>query len=370
MKKYDLFIFAAEDSADLHGYNLITEIKKTSNLNILSVAGPRMRKHDIDVFLKMENFHVMGFIDIIFSLHKIVKLFFKLRKKILKENPKVLVFIDYPDFTLRLERSLRKKGFKNKIVHYVAPTVWAWRKKRALILSKNVDTLLTIFPFEKKYFSHTSLDVKYIGHPLYEISQNIQPTKRDYIGIFPGSRKNEIIRNLPFQLYTMKKLLELNKDLKFGISNSNPSLIQKILTEQKIKLKNLKLFNFEENYHFMKKMKFALATSGTINLELALHNVPTIVNFAIKPLDLFIGKYLLKINLPFYCIVNILLQKEVFYELYGPKLTKENLYNLSKKMLLDNRLYKKALDGCEKVKNILSSNDANKEAAKIILSKI
>ncbi|NGX62786.1 MAG: Lipid-A-disaccharide synthase [Candidatus Anoxychlamydiales bacterium] len=369
MQKYDLFIFAGEDSSDLLGYNLVKELLSINpTLKILAVAGPLMRKLKIDILMNMEDFHVMGFVDIIFAFVRLIKNFFFLRKKILNYSPKACVFIDYPDFNLRLEKALRKKGYKNKIIHYVSPSVWAWRKNRASFMAKYVDLLITIFPFEKKYFTHTSLDVKYIGHPL-SCSLNIQNLKKDYIGIFAGSREKEIIRNLPIQLKAAQKLLLDDSDLKFAISTTS-DLIHKIFKDSKLDPKNFIFFPREKNYEYMNKMKMALATSGTINLELALHRVITVVNFAIKPLDLFIAQKILKIDLKFYCIVNIILEEKLFHELYGPNLSVDSLYKTSKKILNDENLQRISKSLFDKLFQSLNQKNPNKNAASLILSNL
>jgi lipid-A-disaccharide synthase len=371
MDKYDIFIFAAEDSADVFGQNLIKELLSLDpQLKILAVAGPRMRKYNIKTLMKMENFHIMGFIDIIFALPKLIKNFIYLRKTILKYNPKICIFIDYPDFNLLLEKSLKKRGYKNKLVHYVAPTVWAWRKKRANFMAKYVDLVLSIFPFEKKYFSHTNLDIRYIGHPIaYDIiNMKDKNFEKNLIGIFPGSRKKEIEKNFPIQLQAAKKLLTDNNNLKFAISVTHKDLINKIFKKSNPNLSNFIFFHRNKNYVFMKKLKMAIATSGTITLELALNKVPTVVNYAIKPLDLFIAKNLIKINLPYYCMVNIIANKEIFFELYGPNLTINNLYEACKKFLFNENKKNQCLQECENLIQILGNKNANKKAAKIIYS--
>ncbi len=365
MQTYDLFICAFEDSADIHGKNLILELlKKNPNLKILAIAGPKMRETNIDIFMNMENFQVMGFVDIIYALPKLIKNFFSIRKKILKINPKASIFIDYPDFNLRLEKSLRKKGYKNSLIHYISPTIWAWRKKRADFMAKYLDLLITIFPFEKKYFSHTSLDVEYIGHPLINLAneKKNETIKKELIGIFPGSRLKEIKRNLPLQLKAAKKLLIDNKNLKFVISSTNDVLIKEIFENENLDRKNFQIFSRDQNYSFMKKMKLAMATSGTINLELALLKVPTAVNFAIKPIDLFIARNLLKINLKHYCIVNIILNKRVFPELYGPNLSVNSLYE-SLSTLLNENSKKDIASSLDELKLILNTNKNPSEMA-------
>ncbi|MBN2479389.1 MAG: lipid-A-disaccharide synthase [Parachlamydiales bacterium] len=375
IKRYDLFIFAGEDSGDLHGSNLINELLKSNpDIKILAVAGPRMRKYPIDVLMKMEDFHVMGFTDVILAIFKILKNFYYLRKKILFYNPKACVFIDYPDFNLRMEKSLKEKGYKNKLIHYICPTVWAWREKRKYLMEKYLDILISIFPFEKKHFEDTKLDIRYIGHPLaHQLKDSpVLPSKEKIVGIFPGSREKEISRNLPIQLEVAKNLLLDDENIRFKISNLKPPQVEKILQENiSNDLKDrFELFSSEKNYEVMKNLSFAMATSGTINLELALNLVPTVVNYVIKPLDVFIAKNILKINLRYYSIVNILLEEELFFELYGPNLTSRSLYEFSKKVLFDETVKLRILEGCKKLKNYFDNSNANYNAAKIILQNI
>ena len=212
MSTSDLFVFAGEASGDLYGKELVRSLKKENKtLRIFGVAGPLMRQEGVETLLEMEEFQVIGFFDVLICLPKLIKKFYFLRREILKRNPSIALFIDYPGFCLRQERSLRKKGYQGTIVHAIAPTVWAWGKKRISLIEKNVDILLTLFPFEKELFPTSSLQVEYVGHPL---EKKIPPQGRKktgqkkFIGIFPGSRKKEILRNIPFQLDAIRHLFQ------------------------------------------------------------------------------------------------------------------------------------------------------------------
>ena len=154
MSPIDLFISSGEPSGDLQGSLLIEALlKERSSIRIGAVAGPRMRRLPIEPYFEMEQLSVMGFIDVIAAIPHLIRQFFQIRNKILELNPKAVVCIDYPGFHLRLEKSLRKKGYRGKLIHYISPTVWAWGKKRIPQMEKTLDLLLTIFPFEKKCFS-------------------------------------------------------------------------------------------------------------------------------------------------------------------------------------------------------------------------
>jgi len=372
MTQFDLFVFAGETSGDRLGAPLLREIKKRRpSLKIAAVAGKEMRKENPHVVLQTEEFEVMGFFQVFLSIFSLVKKFFFLKRWILKHRPKVLVFIDYPGFNLRMQKALRKNGYRGKIIHYVCPTVWAWGKKRINLMEKTLDELLVLFPFEKKCFTKRSLPVKYVGHPLaFAIVPYVKMKKEKFsIGLFPGSRIKEIENNLPFHFDTVKRLLDEGKDIDIYLSVSHEKflpLIEKIMQRFPM-LKNVHLF-LSHPYQMMKKIDIALATSGTINLELALHLIPTIVTFYINKVETFIGKNILRIILPYYCIVNICQQKEIFPELYGLNLTKERLYFLTKNLIEDEKLRQKCKLECEGLKKTLYTPNPATVAAENVLS--
>lgn len=349
----DLFISTGELSGDLHGARLIQELLlMRPHLKIGAVAGPKMRLLPIQELFAMENLQVMGFLDVLWALPKLLRHFYTIRNLILTHSPKAVVFIDYPGLHMKLEKSLRKKGFKGKIIHMVCPTVWAWKKHRIAQLAETVDLLLSFFPFEKECFSHTQLPVKYIGHPLAVPIAEFAPKGmyegQKILGLFPGSRKKEIERNLPLQWAVAQRLQKLDPSLKIVVSQATDPV--------------------EKNYELMRACHLALATSGTVTLELALHGTPTVVNFFIKPLDCWIAQKIFRIHLPFYCIANIIVQKSVFPELFGPHLTEENLFFWAQKGWFDERAREECKNGCAEVRKSLGLKRAAKEAATSILS--
>lgn len=378
---YDLLLFSGESSGDLHGAKLIETLKLLrSDIKICGVAGPHMREQNIDCLLQTEEFEVMGFTDVLFSLPSLYKKFKKIQNMILGINPKICLFIDYPGFSIRMEKALRKKGYKGKLIHFICPSVWAWNKKRIDVMAKNLDLLLTIFPFEKKCFSHTDLPVQYIGNPLYEYIRSYDyeknwrekkqiESKTKIIALFPGSRKQEIERNLPLQLKVLKKIAE-KYPIKIFASLKQNNFKTKItyFIDEFFKNDNIEIIDGRENYDLMKAADLAIATSGTVTLELALHQVPTIVTYAIKTLDRIIAQKFLKIDLPHYCIVNIIENRRIFPELFGPNLTEENLFFWTDHLLSDEKSYKDCIKNCKKLFDSLESKNPSEEAAKSLLS--
>jgi lipid-A-disaccharide synthase len=362
----DLFLFAGEPSADLHGEKLLKALyAQKKDLKVIGVGGPKMRAVGMDILLPMEEFQVMGFIDVLLCFPSLLKKFFFVKRSILSLNPKAVVTIDYPGFNLRMAKALRKSRFPGKLIHYICPSVWAWGKGRIDLMAKYLDLLLTIFPFEKQYFSHTRLNVEYVGNPLiktieeYPYKNDLRtkfniPQDKPLIALFPGSRDKVIARNLPLQLQTARSLLKTHPDHLIAISGT-PSLLPNE--------PDLFFIPREYTYELMREASFSLATSGTVTLELALHRTPTVVTYSLTPTDYFLAKHLFRINLPYYCIVNIILQRQLFPECIGPHLTCDQLVKASEKLMSEREA---CLAGCEEVRAVLGKEDASRRAAHLI----
>lgn len=381
-----LFVFAGETSGDLHGEKVISYLKKLDpSLTVDGVAGPKMRNLGIKGPYKMEEFQVMGFTDVLKNLPDLYTKFHKVLNYILKENHDGCLLIDYPGFNLRLAKALREKGYKGKIIHFICPSVWAWGKKRVDVMAKHLNRLLTIYPFEAKYFEHTTLDVTYIGNPLVETIEAFQPKSsfreqtnlplnKPLIALFPGSRLGEIERNLEVQLKALEQVKASLPDYKIALSVVSPKL-QKAITDQiqKSSLKlNSDIFLVPScfNYELMQEARMALAKSGTITLELALFKKPTVVVYGLSKLNKFIAKYLLRLKLPHYCIVNILKGNTVFPEHISEGFDPDSIAKrvLDMELNLDKR--SSCIAGCEEVRQILGQHQAGLEAAQAIYEEI
>lgn len=382
MKK-KIFLFAGEKSGDLHGGKLIQAIKaKMPQASFSGVAGPEMREQGIHCFMRTEEFEFFGITDILLSFFKIRRQFYAVLNYILQNKPDVVILIDYPGFNLRLAKALRKQGFKGKIVQYIAPTIWAHGKGRAKTLEENYDLVLTVYPFEKELFKDHTLSVKYIGNPLKESVEShvyddhwaalcgIKDTN-NLIAIFPGSRKGEIQSHLPHLIGLAEKLKRENPKLSFALSCAHEKMMQLSLSE--IKNSSLKvdkdLFFVPKTYSYelMRDCRSAIAKSGSVTLELALHKRPTVVMYKISPLNRFFAKYFLRLNLSHYCIVNILNGKTTFPELIEKGLSLENLYTNLKNINDDGLPREACIAGCKELSSILQENRASHEAAEAIM---
>ncbi|NGX59011.1 MAG: Lipid-A-disaccharide synthase [Chlamydiae bacterium] len=372
MKGPSIFLFAGEASGDLHGEKLIQNLRREiPSVRIFGVGGPKMRFAGLECIMPMEKFQVMGFVDVFFALPKLFRQFFRLRDEILKENPDIILLIDYPGFNLAMAKSLFKRSFPGKICQYICPSVWAWGKKRIPKMEKILDLLFVTFPFEKEIFDPSKLQVEYVGHPLIQQTESdkappidVDPKYR-VLALFPGSRHKELLRNFPSQIRVCKKLLDEHPDLFLVVSVAEAPfslLLDQMMRKEGFLSKDRIMFvSSAQNRSLMKRANFAIAKSGTCNLELALYGVPTIVTYAINPLDLFIARNLLRIRLPHYCIVNIIAKKRIFPELYGPNFTQEALYDHAKKFLSSDQSLEECREKCREIGIILEKKQPEEE---------
>ncbi len=362
--KEGLFLFAGEPSGDVLGGKLVEALRERNpSLPISGVGGPLMQSAGMKITHPMERFQVMGFSAVLLAFPRLARDFYAIRNQILKEQPAGVVLIDYAEFNMLLARSLRKKGYRGKLIHYVCPSVWAWRKKRVYSLAKTLDSLLSILPFEKECFQKTTLPVTYVGHPLvaaidqYTYDETYPlPTEKPILALFPGSRRHEIAHNLPLQW----KAAQAFPDYTPVISVARPELMDEI---RKHVDSTAYLVPQEKRYELMRAAHLALATSGTIVLEIGLHGIPTVTTYKLSTFNSIIGGLLFRIRLPFYTLVNIICEREVFPEFIHKVLSPEKIADALRK-LDENR--ETCLQACQELRTRLFNQNASQKAAQTI----
>ena len=217
-KRIKVYLIATEPSGDVIGSNLIKSLKKEKKIKvkIYGIGGTKMISSGlVKSLFPIKKLSIFGIFEIIPNIFNIFNLLNKTEKDLIKIKPNLLVTIDSPDFNFRILKRISKKIPFTKKIHYVAPTVWAWRSGRAKYLSNYVDKLLTILPFENKYFTKHNLKTKFVGHPIYEIKKNKKINKKNLyikykikngskiISFLPGSRLSELKKSLPVLIETI-----------------------------------------------------------------------------------------------------------------------------------------------------------------------
>jgi lipid-A-disaccharide synthase len=377
-----MFIFAGEKSGDLHGSHLVNALRKQqTTFHIEGVAGPKMRNCGVRGLLKMEDFEVMGLTDVLMALPKLLRQFFAVRSHILQTNPEAVLLIDSPSFTLRLAKALRHKGYQGKIIQYISPSVWAWGNHRIQLMADSLNLLLTIYPFEDACFKNSHLNVAFVGNPLQEYIANHQyndswkekvhaPADAPLIALFPGSRLGEIMRNLPVMFDAAAAILLNHPGTACGIScghSETASTVSGLLNKYPDELrKSFLLVPKEFSYELMRDSRAAIAKSGTVTLELALHRCPTTVLYALTRLNRIYAKHILKLNLPYYCIVNILAGKPIFPEFIEKAPSKDNLVKALEELYANGPRRLEVIQSCASIADSLGDADVSKKAANAI----
>lgn len=364
----DCYVVAGEKSGDLIASQVLGNLP--SRYRMRGVVGPMLKKGGVEEAFSIEALEVMGFIPVLKKLPKILLLFHQIKKEILRENPKVVLLVDNAEFSLWLARSLRKGGYRGRILQLISPSVWAWRKGRKKWLETYFDALLSIFPFEESFFADSPLPVYYIGHPLAEELSSYPPkndlpslSDKTVISLFPGSRRKEILLNFPLQLDAVKPFEEAF--IAVGLSSLKwGKELEKLAQARGVKIH---LIPPEHRFELMQKTTLALAKFGTVNLELALFEVPTITSFPLPLLERWVLQKIFKIFLPHYSIVNLLLERRLFPEYVASFATVENLSQEVKNHLRNPRLREHAIEGCKELKRILSQKHLGRAGEEILL---
>ncbi|MEN9686030.1 MAG: hypothetical protein RLZZ28_1816 [Bacteroidota bacterium] len=364
------YIISGEASGDLHGSNLIRQLKALDKAaqvrcwggDLMETAGGILVKHYRELAF-------MGFAEVIKNLPAILRNIRFCKEDIAAYQPDVLVLIDYPGFNLRIAEWARQKGYK--IVYYISPQVWAWKASRVKKMKQCIDKMLCILPFEKDYYrDQWNWEVAYVGHPLVEVIEEKRTAFSDgdaganensrLISLLPGSRKQEISKKLPIMLEVAKSF----PDYQFVVAKA-PGLTDDFYRPFLAAYQNVSAVQ-NQTYDLLLKAKAALVTSGTATLETALFGVPEIVCYKGSPISYQIAKRLIKIK--FISLVNLIMNREVVKELIQDELTTANLTK-ELSLLLNDAARKTALKkDYADLKSILSAGGhASKKAAKIVV---
>lgn len=330
MKKTDkcCVLIAGETSGDLIGKEIAHTLKaNVPDLRMYGVAGPCMREEGVLPWIQAESFQVMGLIDVLkkgFSLYRWVQF---LKNKILKTNPEIVFCIDQPSLSIMLAKKLRKSGFTGKLVQVVAPSVWAYKEKRADIFASLFDLILPLFHFECSFFEKKMKTV-WVGHPIVDVvREHTSIVPKRYLALFPGSRKSEIMNNLPLQLKAAQIVVEEYKDLIPAVvvpNMAHVSVRNYVMSSLLSYFPQGEIFSFEERYKLMQGSKAAITKSGTVTLELALFDVPFVCCYETNFLTRLWLRWIcgLRFNKDsFFSLPNILMKKKLFPERIIPPVT-------------------------------------------------
>src|SRR5690349_7793154 len=290
------YILAGEASGDLHGSNLIKELKKLdTTASIRCWGGDKMQEAGGELVKHYRDLAFMGFTEVLMNLRTIFRNLTFCKEDIQQYKPDVLVLIDYPGFNLRIAKWAKQLGLK--VIYYISPQVWAWKENRVKMMKECIDKMLVILPFEKDYYKNKwNWEVEYVGHPLVEVVQlavgsrpsAIESSSKSVIALLPGSRKQEIKKKLPIMLQ-VSRFFPDHQFIVAKAPGTDDHFYAELLKDSP-QVSSVR----DKTYELLMQSKAALVTSGTATLETALFGVPEVVCYKGSFLSYQIGKRVVK----------------------------------------------------------------------------
>ncbi len=382
MKK-KVMIIAGEASGDLHGARLVKAmLAKQPDLSFCGMGGKELIAAGTDVLFDAKKIAVVGLAEVFSHLPDIFKARKILKTTLKKEHPSLLILIDFPDFNLMLARNAKKLGIP--VFYYITPQVWAWRTGRVKTISKRVDRIGVILPFEEEFFRSHGLAADYVGHPLLDsvkISSDRDAFCRSHgidsdnlcIGLLPGSRKKEIATLLPILLKTALRLQQKSKKRMAFLLPLASTISEKEIRENGLDDfgKELDIYLIKENrYDMMAACDIAVVVSGTVTLEMALLDTPMVVIYKVSQGTYRLGKLLINKDLKYFSLVNLIADTDVVPELFQEEVTPERIEAEVAAILFDTERREKMLRGLEDVRERMGEAGASEKAAGLALGLI
>lgn len=369
------YIIAGEASGDLHGSDLVTQIRATDpEASIRAWGGDLMEAAGATVVKHYKDLAFMGFAEVVKHLGTILENIRWCKSDILAFAPDAVIFIDYPGFNLRIAKWAKKQDLR--CFYYITPQIWAWNTGRAKIIKNTIEQLYAILPFEREFYGQYGMDVLFVGHPLKDRINRFIPEEKtiEYLrspgkpilALLPGSRKQEIRKMLPIMLDAVKPFRD--HSIALAMAPGIDADFYKDLTDEHLLQNTELLFIRNKTYDLLSDAQIALVTSGTATLETALFNVPQIVVYKGSWLSYQIARRVIKV--PYISLVNLILEKEVVPELIQNECTPENIHKVLLQLLPGGEKRQGMLQEYSALLDKLGPSGASKRVAEDLIDRI
>lgn len=378
-KPLKILIVAAEASSSLYALRLLEYWQKTKQpVQAFGIGSRDMEKSGFEIVGRAEELAVVGLIEVLAHWSKIKFTFESLVQKAKIEKPDVVLLMDYPDFNLRLAKEVKALGLR--VVYYISPQIWAWRKSRVNLIRKYVDQMIVLFPFEVDFYRANGIEAKFLGNPLLDEMKDAFvdsaqldreremcgiPKGNVILGLMPGSRKSELDHHLSVQIETAQLLAQKIKNLSVVL------MVAPTLTLEEVRAR---LPKYDFQLHLIKRppiemirlTHFILCASGTATLMVALLKVPMIIMYRFKPLTVFIARFFLKPP-KFFGLPNLIMDKMIVPEIFQEEANPANLATECAKFLNSAESRNQKSDELGELYNRLGQQGATERVAQTIL---
>jgi len=363
-------LVAGEASGDILGAGLMQALKaRHPDVRFIGIGGPRMEAQGLRSYFPLERLAVMGLVEVLGRLPELLARRKRLFKTFLDVRPDVFIGIDAPDFNLDLALKLRRNGIKT--VHYVSPSVWAWRQNRVLKIRDACDLMLTLFPFEAKFYDAHQVAVRFVGHPLADAIPLLPdraaaraelqlPQDGLVVALMPGSRGGEVGRLGPLFLAAAERLRSMRPGIRFVVPCASPD--RRAQLEQILAGRDLPLTLLDGQSHAaLAACNAVLIASGTATLEALLYKRPMVVAYSVAPLTFRILKRM--VRSPYVALPNLLAQRLLVPELLQDAATPDAMARLLSPLLDNGDVQTEGFDAIHRTLRC----DASSQAASAVL---
>ncbi len=373
MKK--VMIMTGEASGDLHGANLVRELRNQDpSIALYGVGSVRMKEAGVHLLADASEISVVGITAVLTHLPVICRVYKKLKRFLRDERPDLLVLIDFPDFNIMLGKAAKKLGIP--VLYYISPQVWAWRKGRIRTIARLVKVMIVVFPFEVPLYEKAGVDVRFVGHPLSDVVQSNltkDQAKKDFgldshgrtIALLPGSRTSEIIHLLPDMLKASRILASRFNDLQFVLPLA-PTLDRGFVRAFVEQAPDVPVRIVEGRvYDVLKASDASIVASGTATLETGLMAVPMVIAYRISALNYFLLTKIVR-GVENVGLVNIVAGRRIVPELVQNDSTPENMADAITSLLSDTVYYNRMRSDLAGVRTRLGDSGASARAASVV----
>ena len=367
-----VLLSCGETSGDLYAGELVRHLRQRDpEIEVFGLGGDHLAAQHAELLAHVKDLAVVGLLEVVSHLRSLRQIFDRLLAEVDRRRPDVAVLVDYPDFNLRLARHLRRRGAR--VVYYVSPQVWAWRRGRLDTIRKNVDRMLVIFPFEEPLYRDAGVPVSFVGHPLVDLVRppadrtgflkrvDVDP-RRPVVALLPGSRVKEIAHNLPPLLGAVDILTAARPDLQFLLALA-PSLPHQAVTDT-LGSRRVRVVP-NEAQAVLGCCTVAVVASGTATVEAALLETPMVVIYRLAPLTYLLGRRL--VNVPHFAMANLIAGARVVPEVIQRELTPERVAAEVTALLDDPARRQRMREGLAEVRRRLGEPGASARAARQVL---
>ena len=311
-----IYIVAGEVSGDNHGSGLMGAIRShDKSAQFSGVGGPSMEKISKSIRNWTDDSAVVGFWEVIKKYRFFKEVFDQVLDEIESIVPDTVVLVDYPGFNLRLAEAIKKRGIQTKIVYYISPQVWAWKRGRVTRMAKVIDLMLCLFPFEVSFYERSGLEAQFVGHPLSEALEKFRSdSKRDneLIALLPGSRDREVEKIFPLLLGAASEIKKIMPKMRFAASAANRACEEKMKDMVQSSGVPCKV-SVGKSHELMSVSCCGAVASGTATLEAAFLGLPYCLVYKVSAFTYYLAKGLIAVN--FLGMANILAGRELVREL-------------------------------------------------------